>query len=112
MATCHSKSHSLHLGRQSEVTDVYSHCGCCVHNGGVSQDHEEDESGSDSHQDHDSDTCVVCQSLLAPVGMTWVVAVVLEPRDSTETSSQLGELLYLPNSLLITYPRGPPVPLA
>lgn len=62
----------------------------------------------DPHQ-HDSDTCVVCQSLVSPNGVHWELLTPLPTQYVSQPIFVATESVLLATLLSIPQPRGPPV---
>ncbi|WP_047813231.1 DUF2946 family protein [Rhodopirellula islandica] len=117
VATCDSESHSQVTESASDTVFVCSHG--CYH-----QATAPDASGSDadnavpashdssSPHEHDPNTCGICQSLAAPVGVTWELVVVLPVESVSELTSVSPARLLSATLLSIPQPRGPPAIVA
>jgi hypothetical protein len=95
-----------------ETVSVCSH-GCVHHES--SQEVADTTSGtygspvSDDQHQHDSDTCVVCQSLASPNGVTWELLVSLPAEFVSQPAFFAAETALPATFLSIPQPRGPPV---
>ncbi|TWU31123.1 DUF2946 family protein [Novipirellula artificiosorum] len=91
---------------------IYSHV--CQHHAPpqetaktVSDTHDAPVSGG--QHDHDSDTCVICQSLASPGGVTWELLVSLPFEIISSPVFVAPEPVLAATLLSIPQPRGPPV---
>ncbi len=71
------------------------------------------ETVSDAHHpsrphQHDSDTCLVCQSLAVPAGVTWELGVALPAEFVSEPAFISPGRPLLATLLSVPQPRGPP----
>jgi hypothetical protein len=78
----------------------------CDGSGQVSENGQVPE---DNLPEHNSDRCVVCQSLLSPVGVVWNFQLPLVHGSLSELASICGDRLPVTSSFAIPQPRGPPV---
>ena len=89
------------------------------HHHAASDEHDSDEHDSDVNGDsakgdssghhHDSDLCVICQSLAAPTGVFWQLEVSLDSEACGELVQDLKTIKVRSNLELVPQPRGPPV---
>lgn len=112
VANCDSESHSHAAVPKTESVSVCSHA--CHHH---ATEPEADETVSHSHDSsaphqHDSDTCVICQSLASPTGVTWELVVALPAEFVSEPAFVSLDRPLLAIFLSIPLPRGPPVIVA
>ena len=98
----------------SNATDglTCSH-GCAHHDESGSSNQEESQSSNDPSQlpadhEHDSDTCAVCQSLVAPTGIQWQNDVVTVRDAGDFLASSVDSSRAIAAQLLLPQPRGPP----
>ena len=115
VACCDHESHRQ-VASASASTDARS-CGhsCCHHATAKTDSNVNEAASEDSsqpHEGHDSDSCLICQSLGLPNGIAWHL-------DSPSTRQEIVELINVSSviapesaSLSIPQPRGPPTPLA
>ncbi len=113
VATCDSNSHSHALASPTvtsptEPASVCSH-GCYHHVAEVN----ESETASHSHESHsdhqhDSDNCVICQSLASPTGVAWEQAIAGISEFVSEPAFLIGCCPLTATFLSIAHPRGPP----
>lgn len=61
----------------------------------------------DGHE-HDSDSCVICQSLVAPTGMQWEQGITTVGDLGHYQSSRIAASRAIPAQHRIPHPRGPP----
>ena len=114
VAGCDHEKQQLASGASvSEVDDF--HPGCCHHslqNADRSDEHESSEKPGHSHDGHESESCVICQSLAVPNGVAWkldLLSIVLRDCDFAKIPAIVAPES---TSLSIPQPRGPPAPLA
>jgi hypothetical protein len=67
------------------------------------------DAGCGSHDDHDSENCVVCQTLAAPCGVAWELSTPLVTGSVLLSRVLPFEPLFPSASLSIAHPRGPPM---
>ncbi|WP_404305627.1 DUF2946 family protein [Neorhodopirellula lusitana] len=114
VATCESESHAHVMDSASDTVFVCSH-GCHHHaTAPDASSSDADETVPASHDsssphEHDSSTCGICQSLAAPVGVTWELVVVLPVEFGSELTSVPPARPLSATLLSIPQPRGPPV---
>ena len=90
-----------------QATNVVAETSCCCAHDAVD---DSDESPAVPHSEHhDSETCVICQSLVAPTGVTWQIEAHLSSEICVDLS-QIPAILILKSTFCsIPQPRGPPV---
>ncbi|WP_145390069.1 DUF2946 family protein [Stieleria neptunia] len=110
VAHCEGHGHAP-SGVATEKTAVVSVCSHgCQHHASPSEaaDPVSDPHDSGEQHPHDSDTCVICQSLASPSGVTWELLVSL-PSEFISHPVVVAADSFLPATLLsIPQPRGPP----
>lgn len=119
VAQCGHGGH-LHLGSHLHLGDIESlpatddqHDCCCHHDhesaGRISEsDEREPQVPGHSHDSHDSETCVICQSLAMPNGVSWDLETVTVVLLDAQLECIAGQLPPESTSLAIPQPRGPP----
>ncbi|QDV12599.1 hypothetical protein CA51_24850 [Rosistilla oblonga] len=73
-----------------------------------STDNSADSPSSAPAEDHDSDTCVICQSLANSCGPVSLDLQLLAPEYACEPAYELATPLPIDASIAIAQPRGPP----
>ncbi|MGB7342878.1 MAG: DUF2946 family protein [Pirellulaceae bacterium] len=112
VGTCEGHSDSQSVVASEQTVSVCTH-GCQHHTPPpadpktVSDTHNSPVSGD--HHHHDSDTCVICQSLASPGGVTWELLVSLRLEFAASPSFVAAESVLSSTLLSIPQPRGPPV---
>jgi hypothetical protein len=105
--------HDHHATGDDVETAEFSCLGSCSH-AHASASHESDAAGSQgaegqpSEQQHDSDTCFVCQSLGNANGLTPEWDIPLQSTSFCEPTSIPNEFTFVGPCLLIAEARGPP----
>jgi len=110
VASCDRETHSSGSDSPSIVGR-----GCCQHAVTVAESQPEKTGGKDhhhSHGDHDSDSCLICQSLALPNGIAWQLDLPACFQEHVELINVSGVAAPESTSLSIPQPRGPPAPLA
>ncbi len=112
----HSRSVSPAAVSSPAAADASGHCheACChaadqAERGGERADG--DEPGH-SHDGHDSDSCVICQSLGLPTGVAWQLNSLAIVRFDVGAAKIWAPAAPESTSLSTPQPRGPPAPLA
>ncbi|WP_345321575.1 DUF2946 family protein [Novipirellula rosea] len=116
VATCEGHSHAKACVSSDSVSSektepTCSHC--CHHH------HDDDASATDqdrlriagddgSHHEHDSDNCLICQSLASPCGVTWQLSLPIVTGLVSQPALLPAESVFASASLSIANPRGPP----
>ena len=108
VGTCEGHGHVHSVATPSEAVPVCPH-GCEHHSptpeSAIAMAHSH-ESGN--HPQHDSDTCVTCQSLASPGGVTGELLVSLAAEFVSQPIFVAAEFSFQPTLLSIPQPRGPP----
>ena len=110
VASCDHQNHpSAFEPVASEGGDCFHDC--CHHSAPVADDSgagPPSETPSHSHGDHDSDSCVICQTLAAPNGVAWKLDMVSAARWDGGIACLPTSIDHESISLSIPQPRGPP----
>ncbi len=125
VATCDGHSHSMVTKNVANPSSGCSHC-CHQHHGDGRADdtvagfavtenapvgHSPTRGGGPvgSHDEHDSDDCLICQSLASPCGVTWKLESLLLLSVVVQPALLPIERSFASPTLSIAHPRGPPV---
>lgn len=112
VATCDDHSHAKSSVSSEKAESTCSHC--CHHH----HDDDEEAIGQEllriagdggSHHEHDSDNCLICQSLASPCGVTWQLSLPLVTGLVSQPALLPAERVFASAALSIAHPRGPPV---
>lgn len=117
VATCDGHSHAEDVCGEANVSSSTSETECshCCHPrptlGPVSsgQNDVQIDNDGESHGEHDSDNCFVCQSLASPCGVTSEFVSSIVTGLVSQPSALPGECIFASAALKIAHPRGPPV---
>ncbi len=110
VAGCDHEPH-LHLG--SGVQQKSDACGCHHHGDDVatSEGNLTDKPLPHDHQ-HDSDTCAICQSLVAPTGIHWQLETLVVGQICVDSDRGVDLPVIASVILSTAQPRGPPARFA
>ena len=106
LADCDHGAHEASLHEASAPVEETCPFGCQHH---ADDDAAESPQGDSDGHHHDSDSCVICQSLAAPTGVTWQIESNLSSEACCEFVQVLSILETRSNFQSIPQPRGPPV---
>lgn len=109
VGTCGGHGHASADVAPEETVAVCPH-GCQHHAsavGAAKADSQPLDSGD--HHEHDSDTCVICQSLASPSGVNWHLLVSPSVEYFSQPLPVVAEPVLSATLLSIPQPRGPPV---
>ena len=116
VAGCDSRSH-WRVSSQPASTSITTSCdhGCCHHADDEAESSPErtaSEESSHSHGGHDSDSCLICQSLGLPNGVAWPLESLSIIRADVEIAKISSIVAHQWTFLSIPQSRGPPARLA
>lgn len=94
-------------GGQVAATETGCADGCQHHADAAPPDATEED--GHSHDDHDEDTCSICQSLSAPCGVTWTLDDGDAEQLPTLPAIQLTRDILVGEFEFVAAPRGPPL---
>ncbi|EMI19178.1 hypothetical protein RMSM_03896 [Rhodopirellula maiorica SM1] len=118
MATCDGHSHakaSVSYEDTVSCEDTTSACSQCCHHhhddedAAADPDRPESSGDSDSNHQHDSDHCLICQSLASSLGVPWELSVPLSTGTVSQPAILPTECVFTSAFLSTAHPRGPPV---
>jgi hypothetical protein len=108
VATCDGHAHAKSIVL-SEKAGASAHCCHHHHDDEPQSSTQPDTKGDGSNHEHDSGSCLICQSLANALGVTWDLSVSL-PVDAVSQPAMLPvDCMFASASLSIAHPRGPPV---
>ncbi len=115
VADCDHEGHAhVALRAAAAEQDCLHHQDCCHHDVEVAGDPQRaaNEESNHSHDDHDSGSCLICQSLGLANGVDWQLdSLTIVPADN-EVARLFAVLVPGSTYLSIPQPRGPPAPQA
>tara|TARA_R110002073_G_scaffold35970_9_gene104881 strand:+ start:8934 stop:9320 length:387 start_codon:yes stop_codon:yes gene_type:complete len=113
VATCEGHSHSEASVFSEKTEPTCSHC--CHHHhhddddaSSTDQDRLQNAGDDGSHHEHDSDNCLICQSLASPCGVTRQLSLPIVTGLVSQPALLPAESVFASASLSIANPRGPP----
>ncbi|MGI9473625.1 MAG: DUF2946 family protein [Rubripirellula sp.] len=110
LAGCSHGSDVLWTASEAVEGNVCSH-GCLRHNDADTQSGDfgsVEESSLPAEHEHNSDTCAVCQLLVAPTGLQWQNEVVVVGDVGLFQAPIADPLGAIAAQILLPQPRGPP----
>ncbi len=110
VATCDGHSHAEVVEKSDDSAKSCSHC--CHYldvDTGVDQPSMIARGAGGSHQEHDSDNCLICHSRATPSGVAWQTFPPVFTGASSLPAPLPGECVFVSASRTIAHPRGPPI---
>lgn len=107
VVTCH-KYGCTHSKRAS--TGSTACCSCSFHRRAAKAEvqSEQSEKRDSQSNNHDSDSCSICQSLYGPCGVAATISISIEVGDLVQWSPTYYQHHHGADALTIAQPRGPP----
>ncbi|WP_146402354.1 DUF2946 family protein [Planctomycetes bacterium CA13] len=110
VAICDGHSHTEAIVSGEKTEPTCSHC--CHHHhddaSAIAKDRLRNAGDGGSHHEHDSDNCLICQSLASPFGVTWQLSLPLVTGLVSQPALLPADSVFASASHSIAHPRGPP----